>query len=187
MPCASHLPGNGAGLAGAVAPRIKTLAADWQVWEFAEGATDIEYDGEYGSERVWIVSGRATIEPNDGSPSFHVGPGDVVYFLSGFQCTWRVHEAPLVQRYGFFVSFSSSLSIATTPAPLSEKRPAAATRPCTTRHRLLPGPTMRPPGSPDTLSNVYQSQMQKNKVPASFVLALSTLRRCNLTVKTQVF
>ena len=89
-------------LADSVAPRIKTLAANWQVWEFAEGATDIEYDGEYGSERVWIVSGRATIEPNDGSPSFNVGPGDVVYFLSGFQCTWRVHEAPLVQRYGFF-------------------------------------------------------------------------------------
>ena len=21
---------------------------------------------------------------------------------SGFQCTWRVHDAPLVQRYGFF-------------------------------------------------------------------------------------
>ena len=53
-------------LADSVAPRIKTLAANWQVWEFAEGATDIEYDGEYGSERVWIVSGRATIEPNDG-------------------------------------------------------------------------------------------------------------------------
>ena len=68
-------------LADSVAPRIKTLAADWQVWEFAEGATHIEYDGEYGSERVWIVSGRATIEPNDGSPSFNVGPGDVVYFL----------------------------------------------------------------------------------------------------------
>ena len=89
-------------LADSVAPRIKTLAADWQVWEFAEGATDIEYDGEYGSERVWIVRGRATIEPEDGSPSFNVGPGDVVYFLSGFQCTWRVHDAPLVQRYGFF-------------------------------------------------------------------------------------
>ena len=61
-------------LADSVAPRIKTLAADWQVWEFSEGATDIEYDGDYGSERVWIVSGRATIEPEDGSPSFNVSP-----------------------------------------------------------------------------------------------------------------
>ena len=63
-------------LADSVAPRIKTLAADWEVFEFALGATHIEYDGEYGSERVWIVSGRATIEPNDGSPSFNVGPLD---------------------------------------------------------------------------------------------------------------
>ena len=53
-PLYQHVPAN------SVAPRIKTLAADWQVWEFAEGATDIEYDGEYGSERVWIVSGRET-------------------------------------------------------------------------------------------------------------------------------
>ena len=57
-------------LADSVAPRIKTLAADWQMWEFAGGATHIEYDGEYGSERVWIVSGRATIEPEDGSLSY---------------------------------------------------------------------------------------------------------------------
>ena len=47
-------------LANSVTPRIKTLAADWQLWEFAEGATDIEYGGEYGSERAWIVSGRGT-------------------------------------------------------------------------------------------------------------------------------
>ena len=56
----------------------------------------------YGSERVLIVSGQATIEPDDGSPSFNLGPGDAVYFMASFQCTWRVHEAPLVQRYGFF-------------------------------------------------------------------------------------
>ena len=64
-------------LADSVAPRIETLAADWQGWKFAESATHIEYDGEYGSERVWIVSGRATIEPNDGSPSLRVVDGVV--------------------------------------------------------------------------------------------------------------
>ena len=48
------------------------------------------------------MSGQATIEPDDGSPSFNLGPGDAVYFMASFQCTWRVHEAPLVQRYGFF-------------------------------------------------------------------------------------
>ena len=39
------------------------MAAAWQVWDSAqEGAGDtihIDYDGEYGSERVLIVSGRA--------------------------------------------------------------------------------------------------------------------------------
>ena len=89
-----------------VPPRIKTLAADWQLWDSAqegtEGTIHIDYDGEYGSERVLIVSGRATIVPDDGSPPFNVGPGDAVYFMAGFRCTWHINEAPLVQRYGFF-------------------------------------------------------------------------------------
>ena len=89
-----------------VSPRIKALAADWQVWDFAqegnEGTIHIEYDGDYGSERVLVVSGRATVIPDDGSPSFNVGPGDAVYFMAGFRCTWRINEAPLVQRYGYF-------------------------------------------------------------------------------------
>ena len=62
-----------------VPPRIKALAAGWQVWDFAqEGSGDtihIDYDGDYGSERVLIVSGRATVIPDDGTPSFNVGPG----------------------------------------------------------------------------------------------------------------
>ena len=47
-----------------VPPRVKTMAAEWQVWDSAqEGVGDtihIDYDGEYGSERVLIVSGRAS-------------------------------------------------------------------------------------------------------------------------------
>ena len=46
-----------------VPPRVKTMAAAWQVWDSAqERAGDtihIDYDGEYGSERVLIVSGCA--------------------------------------------------------------------------------------------------------------------------------
>ena len=34
--------------------------------------------------------------------SFTIAPGDVVYFMHGFRCTWRIHESPLVQRYGYF-------------------------------------------------------------------------------------
>ena len=50
--------------------RVKTMAAAWQVWDSVqEGAGDtihIDYDGEYGSERVLIVSGCATVVPHDG-------------------------------------------------------------------------------------------------------------------------
>ena len=89
-----------------VPPRIEALAAGWQVWDFAqEGSGDtihIDYDGDYGSERVLIVSGRATVIPDDGTPSFNVGPGDAVYFMRGFRCTWHIHETPFEQRYGYF-------------------------------------------------------------------------------------
>ena len=61
------------------------MAAALQVWDSVQyGVGDtihIDYDGEYGSERVFIVSGRATVIPRDGSPSFTVGPGDAVYFM----------------------------------------------------------------------------------------------------------
>ena len=36
--------------ADSVAPHIKTLSKDWQVWKFSEGTTHIDYHGEYGSE-----------------------------------------------------------------------------------------------------------------------------------------
>ena len=48
-------------------------------------------------------------------------------------------------------------------------------------------PKSRPRGGPDTLSHAYQWKIQKKRVHASFLLALSTLRSCNLTVKTEVF
>ena len=49
------------------------------------------------------------------------------------------------------------------------------------------GPKSRPRGCPDALSDLYQCQIKKTEVLASFLLALSILRRCNLTVKTPVF
>ena len=84
-----------------VPPPLKRLSNDWPVWKTNEDA-HIEYDGEYASERVLIISGRASVSPKDGSPTFKVGPGDCVYFMHGFACTWHIDEAPLVQRYGFF-------------------------------------------------------------------------------------
>ena len=61
-----------------VPPRVKTMAAAWQVWDSVQGGVGdtihIDYDGEYGSERVLIVSGRATVVPDDGCPSSPPSP-----------------------------------------------------------------------------------------------------------------
>ena len=48
-------------------------------------------------------------------------------------------------------------------------------------------PKWRPRGGPDALSDLYQSQIKETKVLASFLLALSRWRRCNLTEKMVVF
>ena len=77
-------------------------ALDWPEWRANDDKVHIMYDGNYTSERVLILSGRATVVPDDGAPQFKVAPGDAVYLLYGFQCTWIVDESPLVQRYGFF-------------------------------------------------------------------------------------
>ena len=59
------------------------LAHTWPTWEsethqppIVDNKVRIVYDGDYGSERVLISSGRATIIPDDGSPTITVGPGD---------------------------------------------------------------------------------------------------------------
>ena len=74
-----------------------------------EGAGDtihIDYDSDYAQSVCSLstrdTGRRATVIPDDGSPSFTVTPGDAVYSMVGFRCTWRIKESPLVQRYGYF-------------------------------------------------------------------------------------
>lgn len=130
-----------------VPPRIKTLAVGWQVWDFAqEGSGDkihIDYDGDYGSERVLIVSGHATVIPDDGTPSFNVGPGDAVYFMRGFRCTWHIRETPLRPRAADFKrSKSQSLTrVHTTARRGFQVRPR--------RGAALVFWSVRPDGAPD--------------------------------------
>jgi len=50
---------------------------------------------------VLILSGRATLTPNDGSAQIHVQAGDAIYFHNGFACRWAVHE-PILKHYGYF-------------------------------------------------------------------------------------
>ena len=94
--------------AAMVQPDFRDLAKTWPQWESAthepplvDGKVHFTYDGDYGSERVLVSSGRATIIPDDGSPSVTIGPGDSVYLHYGFACTWHVLE-PMVQSYGYF-------------------------------------------------------------------------------------
>ena len=85
-----------------VSPPFKATAKEWPQFRMSDDSVHIDYDGEYASERVLILSGRATVIPDDGTPSFNVAAGDAVYLRFGFKCTWRINHAPLIHSYGFF-------------------------------------------------------------------------------------
>ena len=93
-----------------VTAEFRELAATWPLWESDEHPHEppgsnrfhIAYHGDYDSERVLIMAGRATLTPDDGSPAYTVCAGDAVYFHKGFSCTWAVTEAPIQQHYGYF-------------------------------------------------------------------------------------
>lgn len=58
------------------------------VWEMTPGvATDVEAD-----EVFVVLTGSATIDFGDGSPTLRVGPGDVVRLAAGAETTWTVTE-----------------------------------------------------------------------------------------------
>lgn len=95
--------------AALVPAAFKEMAEDWPLWEsneadppLVDGKVHFDYNGDYGSERVLVASGRATLTPDEGmGAAFNVGPGDAIYLHFGFACTWTIHE-PLVQHYGYF-------------------------------------------------------------------------------------
>jgi uncharacterized cupin superfamily protein len=75
----------------AVSERVVWTSSDGRqvrgVWEHSPGVSrDTEVD-----EVFVVVSGRATIEVDDG-PTVEVGPGDLCVLEPGARTTWRVHE-----------------------------------------------------------------------------------------------
>ena len=87
---------------------FRELSKTWPTWESAthtpaivDDKVKFKYDGDYGSERVLVASGKATIIPDDGSPPVTISKGDAVYLHYGFSCTWHILE-PMVQNYGYF-------------------------------------------------------------------------------------
>lgn len=58
------------------------------LWEMTPGvATDIEVE-----EFFVVLSGSATVEFRDGSPTLHLRPGDVVRLGDGAETIWTVTE-----------------------------------------------------------------------------------------------
>jgi uncharacterized protein len=58
------------------------------VWEMSEGGMrDVEVD-----ELFVVLSGAATVEFADGSPTLRLGPGDVVRLAAGSETLWTVTD-----------------------------------------------------------------------------------------------
>lgn len=84
-------------------------AADWPLWDSdthphepaGSGKFPFNYNGDYSTERVLIVSGRATLAPDDGSEEVVLAAGDSVHFHHGFACQWTVTER-MTKRYNYF-------------------------------------------------------------------------------------
>jgi len=91
-----------------VTDEFKEMATTWQGWDSKthpkqeeENKFHFDYDGDYGSERVLVTSGSATVTPDDGSPAIELSAGDAVYCHFGFGATWTVHS-PVEMVYGYF-------------------------------------------------------------------------------------
>jgi uncharacterized cupin superfamily protein len=58
------------------------------VWEMTPGVmTDVE-----ANEMFVVLSGSATVEFGDGTPTLRIGPGDVVRLAAGAETVWTVTE-----------------------------------------------------------------------------------------------
>ncbi len=68
----------------------------WPIWEKEESEFPWEYDME---EVCYILSGEATIIPEDGDP-VKIGSGDFVSFPCGMKCIWKINLA-IRKHYDF--------------------------------------------------------------------------------------
>ena len=94
--------------AASVTDEFKEMATQWPTWDSktapmqeTENKFHFDYDGDYGSERVLITAGVATLTPDDGSPAVELTVGDSVHLHFGFGATWTIHN-PVEMAYGYF-------------------------------------------------------------------------------------
>lgn len=68
---------------------------DWDIWE----KTVSEFDWEYPqTETCYLLQGEAKITPADGGAPVTIEAGDLVTFLAGLSCHWRI-TAPIRKHY----------------------------------------------------------------------------------------
>lgn len=93
-----------------VSAEFKSSAAEWPLWDSVthpqkpkkSGKFNFDYNGEYATERVLIVTGCATVTPKDKSCGpITLSAGDAVHFHHGFSCAWHVTK-PMTKRYAYF-------------------------------------------------------------------------------------
>merc|ERR1712129_635706 len=65
------------------------------------GKFHFDYNGDYETERVLIMSGKATLTPEDGSEPITITKGDQVFFHKGFACDWHVTK-PMTKHYAYY-------------------------------------------------------------------------------------
>ena len=92
-----------------VSETFRETATTWPVWDSRlhpqtppkSGKFHFEYNGDYETERVLVLTGKATLTPEDGSPPITISEGDQVFFHKGLVCDWHVLE-PMTKHYAYF-------------------------------------------------------------------------------------
>jgi len=92
-----------------VTDSFKETALTWPLWDSRthpqtpakSGKFHFDYNGDYETERVLIMSGKATLSPDDGSSPITITKGDQVFFHKGFACNWHVTE-PMTKHYAYY-------------------------------------------------------------------------------------
>jgi len=92
-----------------VSEEYKETAMTWPLWDSRthpqtpakSGKFHFDYTGDYETERVLIMSGKATLTPEDGSAPITITKGDQVFFHKGLSCNWHVTE-PMTKHYAYF-------------------------------------------------------------------------------------
>ena len=60
---------------------------DWDIWEKEVSEFDWEYPQ---TETCYLLEGEAEITPNEGGDPVSIQAGDLVTFLAGLRCRWRI-------------------------------------------------------------------------------------------------